>query len=57
QLDEDALFYLRARGLSKTSARALLLYAFAIEVIESVKLEPLKNYLEHIISDRLHKDF
>ncbi|MTI38644.1 Fe-S cluster assembly protein SufD [Fulvivirga lutimaris] len=57
QLDEDALFYLRARGLSKTSARAMLLYAFAIEVIESVKLEPLKNYLEHIISERLHKDF
>ena len=57
QLDEDALFYLRARGLSKDSARALLLYAFAIEVIESVKLEPLKNYLEQIISDRLHKDF
>ena len=57
QLDQDALFYLRARGLSKTSARALLLYAFAIEVIESVKLEPLKNYLEHIISERLYKDF
>ncbi|MEL7001186.1 MAG: Fe-S cluster assembly protein SufD [Bacteroidota bacterium] len=57
QLDEDALFYLQARGLSKTSARALLLYAFAMEVIENLKLEPVKNYLEHIISDRLHKDF
>jgi Fe-S cluster assembly protein SufD len=57
QLDEDAMFYLRARGLSKTSARAMLLYAFAIEVIESVKLEPLKNYLEEIISERLHQEF
>ena len=57
QLDQDALFYLRARGLSKDSARALLLYAFAIEVLETVKLEPLKAHLEHIISDRLHKDF
>ncbi len=57
QLDEDALFYLRARGLSKDSARALLLYAFAIEVLENVKIEPLKVYLENIISERLHKDF
>lgn len=57
QLDKDALFYLQARGLSKTSARALLLYAFAMDVLESMKLEPLKTYLEEIISDRLHKDF
>lgn len=57
QLDQDALFYLRARGLSKDSARALLLYAFAIEVLETVKIEPLKAYLEGIISERLHKDF
>ncbi len=57
QIDQDALFYLRARGLSKDSARAVLLYAFAIEVIEQVKLEPLKNYLEKIISTRLHNEF
>lgn len=57
QLDMDALFYLRARGLSKDSARAVLLYAFAIEVIENVKLEPLKKYLEHQISERLHNEF
>ncbi len=57
QLDKDALFYLQARGLCKTSARALLLYAFAMDVMESLKLEPLKAYLEEIISDRLHKDF
>lgn len=57
QLDDDALFYLQARGLSKTSARALLLYAFAMDVLDSMKLIPLKTYLEGIISDRLHKDF
>ncbi|QSE96225.1 Fe-S cluster assembly protein SufD [Fulvivirga lutea] len=57
QLDEDALFYLRSRGLSKDSSRALLLYAFAIEVLETVKLDPLKNFLENLISERLHKDF
>lgn len=54
QLDEDALFYLRARGLSKVSARAMLLYAFAIEVLDNVKIEPLKVYLENKLSDRLH---
>ncbi|TRX52428.1 Fe-S cluster assembly protein SufD [Fulvivirga sp. M361] len=57
QLDEDAMFYLRARGLSKDSARALLLYAFATEVVENVTIQPVKDYLESVISTRLHKDF
>ncbi|HNP18510.1 MAG TPA: Fe-S cluster assembly protein SufD [Fulvivirga sp.] len=57
QLDDEALFYLRSRGLDKDHARSFLLYAFAIEVIEQVKLDPLKEYLKHIISERLHKDF
>ncbi|MEM6523713.1 MAG: Fe-S cluster assembly protein SufD [Bacteroidota bacterium] len=54
QLDEEALFYMQARGLSKESARALLLYAFATEVLENIKIETVKNYLEGIISDRLY---
>ncbi|ELR68968.1 Iron-sulfur cluster assembly protein SufD [Fulvivirga imtechensis AK7] len=57
QLDEEALFYLQSRGVSKERARVLLLYAFAVEVLENVKLEPLKAYLEDLISERLHKDF
>lgn len=57
QLDPEALFYLQARGVSKDRARVLLLYAFAAEVVESIKLQPLKSYLEGMISDRLHKDF
>ena len=57
QLDEEALFYLQSRGLGKDNARALLLYAFAIEVLENVKLEPVRKYLEDLISERLHKDF
>lgn len=57
QLDEEALFYLQSRGLGKDKARALLLYAFAIEVLENVKLEPVRKYLEGLISERLHKDF
>ena len=54
QLDEEAVFYMQARGLSKDSARSLLLYAFATEVLETVEIEPVKAYLEKIISDRLH---
>ncbi len=57
QLDEEALFYLQSRGLGKDNARALLLYAFAIEVLENVKLEPVRKYLEDLISERLRKDF
>jgi Fe-S cluster assembly protein SufD len=54
QLDEEALYYLRSRGLSKESARALLLHAFAQEVIERIKLKPLKAYLEEKITAKLH---
>lgn len=57
QLDEEAQFYLQSRGISKERARVLLLYAFAGDVLENIKLEPLKAYLEDIISERLHKDF
>lgn len=57
QLDEDGLFYLRARGLSKESARALMLYAFAMDVLSTVKIEPLKDFLQNLISERLQKDF
>ncbi len=57
QLDEDALFYLRARGLSKESARAMLLYAFASDVLERVSIAPLKNYLEAIIAERFEQNF
>lgn len=57
QLDEEALFYLRSRGIDHTSAKAMLLYAFAAEVLEPVKNESLKNYLDALISERLHQNF
>jgi len=52
KLDEDKIFYLRARGLSEVSAKKLLMYAFASEVVEHVKIEELKEYLEEKISKR-----
>ncbi len=57
QLDEDALFYLRARGIDKETARAMLLYAFAAEVIETINNQELKKYLDDLIGERLHKNF
>jgi Fe-S cluster assembly protein SufD len=57
QLDEEALFYLQARGISKDTARAMMLYAFAGEVLDSIKHPVIKDYLDQIISERLHKNF
>ncbi len=42
QLDEDSLFYLRARGLDEAHARQLLTYAFAAEALARIGLEPLR---------------
>lgn len=53
QLDEDAVFYLRARGLDEFGATALLLTAFAGEVLNSVSSEELLNMLEQKIQAKL----
>lgn len=53
QLDMDALFYLRARGLPETEARKILVRAFAGEVIEAIGNEPLREKLETMLSARL----
>jgi Fe-S cluster assembly protein SufD len=46
QIDEDAIFYLRARGIPEASAKALLLFAFAGEMLERMKAEPIRRRLE-----------
>jgi Fe-S cluster assembly protein SufD len=51
------LFYLRSRGISEPIAKAMLLYAFAGEVLTPIKNETLKSYLDKLISERLHKNF
>lgn len=55
QLDKEQLFYLRSRGLGQREARSLLLYAFAIDALENVKIDILKEYIDHHISARLNK--
>ncbi|RMG65660.1 MAG: Fe-S cluster assembly protein SufD, partial [Calditrichaeota bacterium] len=53
QLDEDAYFYLRARGLGAETARALLRYAFLADVLENVTLEQLRERLDGLLFERL----
>jgi Fe-S cluster assembly protein SufD len=57
QLDEEAVFYLRSRGIAKDTAQAMMLYAFAGEVLDSIKHPGLKNYIDSMVSARLHKNF
>jgi len=57
QLDEEALFYLQARGISKASAKALLLYAFAGEVIEKIENETIRKYIDGLVAERLNQHF
>jgi Fe-S cluster assembly protein SufD len=56
QLDEDALFYLRARGLTFLEARDLLIHAFAGEILERIRIEPLKQALERELYAQLARD-
>jgi Fe-S cluster assembly protein SufD len=53
QLDADALFYLRSRGLGEADARNFLIHAFASEVLGTVKVAALKEYVEASITQAL----
>jgi Fe-S cluster assembly protein SufD len=53
QLDENALFYLRTRGIPQKEAKALLMYAFANNVLGSVKIPELKQRINKIIATKL----
>ena len=46
RLDENALFYMKSRGIGADNARALLTYAFAAEVLETIELDALRDGLE-----------
>ena len=53
QLDEEALFYLMSRGIPKKEAKALMTYAFANNVLESVELPILKKRINKLIAQKL----
>jgi FeS assembly protein SufD len=53
QLDEEAMFYLRTRGIGEREARLMLMYAFADEILREIKIEPLKERMSDLIDKRL----
>jgi Fe-S cluster assembly protein SufD len=55
RLDEDSLFYLQARGIGLEQAKTILIYAFASDVVHSIKIDPLKDHLEKLLAERLMK--
>lgn len=57
QLDEEQLFYLRARGIDASTARALLLFAFAADIIGHITIEPLRNHFLGLLNDKLQTRF
>lgn len=53
QLDEDAVFYLRSRGIGAAAARSILTYAFAADIVERIKVERVRRDLEEFLFARL----
>lgn len=53
QLDDNAMFYLNSRGIGEHNARMLLMYAFAAEVINHIKIDPLKIRIDDMVKKRL----
>jgi Fe-S cluster assembly protein SufD len=53
QLDQEALYYMRTRGISKEEARLLLMYAFAHEIVDQIDVQPLKERIDGLVNMRL----
>lgn len=52
QLDQEALFYMRTRGVSEPVARQLLMQAFVSDVVDAVRLDSLRDRLHHLVEKR-----
>ena len=53
QLNEDGMFYLRSRGIDEETARVLLIYAFASDLVSGIELQPLREAVEGLLFDKL----
>jgi Fe-S cluster assembly protein SufD len=53
QLAEDAIFYLKSRGLDEVAARTLLTHGFASEVLDRIRVEPVRNWCQDLLRGRL----
>ena len=57
QIDEQALFYIRSRGVSERTARTMLLYAFCDEVIQKIAIPALRERLSDMVKKCLHGEW
>ena len=53
QLDENAMFYLRSRGISAKEARLLLMFAFTADIVENIKIDALQERIKMLVEKRL----
>ena len=53
QLNEESVFYLRARGIGAETARRMLIHAFAGEIIERIRYRPAREELDRVVWERL----
>jgi Fe-S cluster assembly protein SufD len=53
QLEEEPMFYLRSRGLGEQEARSLLVYAFASELVDRIRLEPVREQIRRTMFQQL----
>ncbi len=56
QIDQDSMFYLKSRGIGEETARTILIHAFASDVVKSIKVDVLREYLENILELRFNKE-
>lgn len=54
RLDEDALFYMRSRGISEQAATSLLLHGFAIDILDKINHENVKSFIDELIVKKLN---
>jgi Fe-S cluster assembly protein SufD len=53
QLDAEAMFYIRSRGISESNAKMLLMYAFAAEIVNKITIPELRQRIDDMIKKRL----
>src|SRR3989339_388584 len=56
QLDNDAMFYLKTRGIGVDRAKAILIHAFASDVVRYIKVNAVREYIESILKKKFHED-
>ncbi len=53
QLDQDAIYYLRSRGIDEEAARSVLTYAFANDILSRIGIASVRSHIEHMLAARL----